>query len=75
MFMFDDGHSILLRYTKDIPFYINVVREPVSQYVSVYYFFRFDSIYRQDLFTKEEQDMVGCATQNLKKEIETHWSN
>ena len=73
--MFDDVHSILFRYTKDIPFYINVVREPVSQYVSVYYFFRFDSIYRQDLFTKEEQDMVRCATKNLKKYIKTHWCN
>ena len=50
--------DLYFRYTTDVPFYINVVREPLSQYISMYYFFRTESVMRDQLFTKEEKEMV-----------------
>ncbi len=43
------------RYT---PLYFNVIREPVDQYVSMYYFYRQQSKYHTDIFNRKEQRMV-----------------
>ncbi len=41
--------------------YVNVVREPVAHFVSIFYYFRLQSQYRERLFTAHEQNMVRKA--------------
>ena len=52
-------NSKLYRFTNETPFFINLIREPISQYISKYYFDRLQSIVRRRKFSKEERNQVG----------------
>ncbi len=60
--LFFDRHFWWTNFTqythKKQPFYINVVREPMSHYVSFYYFYRTKSRHRHELFTARERAMT-----------------
>ncbi len=60
--LFFDRHFWWTNFTqythKKQPFYINVVREPISHYVSFYYFYRTKSRHRNELFTAQERAMT-----------------
>ncbi len=63
-----DRHMHFINFTafttKENPFYINVIREPIEQYVSFYYFVRHDplSIDRLTGFTEAERNMVSATS-------------
>ena len=61
-----DRHMYFINFTRFTgavnPFYINVIREPIQQYVSFYYWLRQDAESRFKVFTESERNMVSVSS-------------